>query len=377
MIEKFDKPILVTESSLPDFENYVERIRGIWDTKWLTNQGPLHNQLETELADYLKVNNITLYCNGHMALDSAIKAVCGNGGGKEVITTPFTFVSTVHAIYMNGLTPVFCDIKIEDYTVDETKIEDLITDKTVAIVATHVYGYPCNVEKISEIAERYNLKVIYDAAHAFGVEIGDTAIGNFGDVSMFSFHATKVFNTIEGGALVYGNGELKQKFNLLKNFGILNSEEIACAGLNAKMNEFQAAMGLENLKNTDRNIKNRSDANDIYRTELSNIPGIVLAQLRDGVKYNFSYMPVLVDEEKFGITRNSLYDKLLEYNVYSRKYFYPLISNIDTYKSLGGELTVANYVSERILCLPMSGALKVADVEKICSVIEEIYKENR
>lgn len=374
MIKKYEKPLLVTVSSLPKYEDYSKHIKCIWETKWLTNQGVLHNELEEKLKQFLRINNATLFCNGHLALDCAIKALNNKQEGGEIITTPFTFVSTVHAISMNGYTPVFCDIKISDYTIDENKIESLITDKTVAIIPTHVYGYPCNVEKIEKIAKKYNLKVIYDAAHAFGVEIDNKPIGNFGDVSMFSFHATKVFNTIEGGMLSYNDGSLKRKFDTLKNFGILSEEEIECIGLNAKMNEFQAAMGIENLKYIEKNIQNRKEATDLYIKKLSQINGIVLTELKDNIKYNYSYMPILVDEERYGITRDELYNKLAEYNVFARKYFYPLISNINVYKGLNAKVETANYVSERILCLPLFGDIKLEDVENVCEIIRSIER---
>ena len=284
MTERFEEPLLVTQASLPDYKNYIERIKTVWETKWITNQGPLHNELERELKEYLGLDNITLFCNGHLALDCAVKYLYHTYGGGEIITTPFTFVSTTHAISMNGFTPVFCDIKSTDYTIDEDKIEQLITDKTVAIVTTHVYGYPCNVSKINEIANKHGLKVIYDAAHAFGEEINGVPIGKFGDISMFSFHATKVFNTIEGGMLSFGDDKLKKVFDNMKNFGIVNAEEIDSFGLNAKMNEFQAAMGIENLKQTDKNIENRKKAVEVYYDRLSELPGMKLSVLNPNVK---------------------------------------------------------------------------------------------
>ena len=362
---------MVTETSIAPYEDYINSIKSIWETKWITNQGPLHNKLEHQLKEFLKVKNVTLFCNGHSSLDCAIKQLSPNNK-YEIITTPFTFVSTTHAISMNGFTPVFCDIKINDYTIDENKIESLITEKTAAIVATHVYGFPCNVEKIDKIAKKHNLKVIYDAAHAFGVEINENPIGNFGDVSMFSFHATKIFNTIEGGMLTYRNDDLKHKFDIIKNFGILNAEEIVSLGLNAKMNEFQAAMGLENLKHVEKNIENRKVATQIYYEKLSKIPGIILSDLKNNIKYNYSYMPILIDENLFDITRDQLYDKLITYNIFPRKYFYPLISNISVYKNLNAHVPIANYVSKRILCLPLYGNIKTDDVKNVCEIIKFI-----
>lgn len=376
MIEKFQEPLLVTQSSLPDYEAYIKNIKRIWETKWLTNQGDFHNNLEKNLVKFLGVKNLTLFTNGHSALDCAVKTLLPTETGGEIITTPFTFVSTTHAIAMNGFKPVFCDIKKSNYTIDETKIENLITPKTVAIIPTHVYGYPCNVQEIEKIAQKYNLKVIYDAAHAFGVKINNTPIGTFGNSSMFSFHATKVFNTIEGGALTYNNDELKQKFNLIKNFGILNEEEIISLGINAKMNEFQAAMGIENLREIEQNINNRKLATQKYNENLADIQGIKLAKTNKGIKYNYAYMPILIDEREFGLSRDQLYNKLKDYNVFSRKYFYPLTSNTEPYKHINADVEVANYVSNRILCLPLFGSLKIEDVKKVCNIIEEIQKCN-
>lgn len=372
MIKKFEKPLLVTEATLPDYASYTKAIKEIWETKWLTNQGPVHNKFESELKEFLNIDNITLFCNGHMALDCAVKSLKESRGGGEIITTPFTFVSTTHALYLNGFTPVFCDIKDTDYTIDEEKIESLITDKTVAIVATHVYGFPCNVKRIEEIAEKHGLYVIYDAAHAFGEKIDGTPIGMFGDISMFSFHATKVFNTIEGGMLSYRDGRLKEKLYLLKNFGIVNAEEVACAGLNAKMNEFQAAMGIENLKQVKNDIENRKKATEVYYKLLSNTDGVILSPHRKDVEYNYSYMPILIDKENFGLTRDELYDRLTEYNIFPRKYFYPLVSNISVYESFGGDLPIANRVADSVLCLPMFGALSAQTVSNVCEIIDHI-----
>lgn len=370
MIERFEKPVLVTKSAMPTLESYTEILKKVWDTHILTNNGPLHELLSERLEEYLKVKNTTLFVNGHLALDIAIRSLGLTG---EVITTPFTFVSTIHAIRMNGLTPVFCDIKMSDYTIDEKKIESLITEKTCAIVPVHVYGHPCNVEAIQKLAEKYNLKVIYDAAHAFGVEIDGKGISQFGDMSMFSFHATKVFNTIEGGAVVYQNDNYKKTLNLLKNFGITGPEDIDAIGLNAKMNEFQAAMGLANLETIDEKIANRKQAYEIYRSAFSHIPGLRLVELPSNVKYNYAYLPVLVDETNFGKTRDQLFTMLQKYNVYARKYFYPLITNTKAYAEVIADVPVAQYVSDRILCLPMFGDITVAETSQICDIIQEIY----
>ena len=251
---KFEQPIMVTKSFLPPIDEYKKEIEKIWETNWITNQGPLHNKFNLQINNYLKVKNSTLFVNGHLALDTAIKSL---ELGGEVITTPFTFASTAHAIKMNGLKPVFCDINMKNYTLDVDKIESLVNEKTSAIVPVHVFGNPCDIEKIDNIANKYRLKVIYDAAHTFGVEVGGVGIGNFGDVSMFSFHATKVFNSIEGGVLTYSNEEYSKKFDLYKNFGISGPETVEVVGLNAKMNEFQAAMGIVNLRYVDEEISNR------------------------------------------------------------------------------------------------------------------------
>lgn len=371
MINKFDSPLYVTKSTLPLIEEYIEIIRSIWENNLLTNNGPLHSKLEDALKDYLKINNITLFTNGHLALECAIKALNLDG---EVITTPFTFVSTAHAISTNHLVPVFCDIKMSDYTIDETKIEELITEKTSAIIPVHVYGYPCNVEAIQKIADKYDLSVIYDAAHAFGVEINGIPVTEYGDLSMYSFHATKVFNTIEGGALAYSNSQYKHTLDLLKNFGIASQEDVSLIGINAKMNEFQAAMGLANLKTIDEKIQNRKIAYENYKKHLSAIPGLRMVNLLSNIKYNYSYMPILVDESAFKKTRDELYDALIEYNIFSRKYFYPLISNTEPYLKYKVKLPVAEYVSERILCLPLFGDITSAEVKHVCDVIVEIYQ---
>ena len=364
------KNILVTQSSMPSLEEYVDEIKDIWDTKWLTNNGEKHELLGKKLCDYLKIDNTTLFCNGHMALYSVIKAMKLEG---EVITTPFTFASTTHAIVQNGLTPVFCDINPNDYTIDVNKIEGLITDKTCAIIPVHVYGNPCDVEKINEIAKKHNLKVIYDAAHAFGVEINGVGISNFGDASIFSFHATKVFNTIEGGAVVYKNKKLKEELDLLKNFGIKDAETVCEVGMNAKMNEFSAAMGLCNLRHIDDEIKKRKEVFKRYINNLSDINGIILPECKDNVKYNYAYMPVQFNEKITNIDRNEIYDRLAKENIFARKYFYPIINEFDCYKDQfdSNDTPVAKQVSERILTLPLYANLELSEVDGICDIIKK------
>jgi dTDP-4-amino-4,6-dideoxygalactose transaminase len=329
MNDKFDKIINVTKSALPPYEEYCELIKDIWNSAWITNMGPLHQAFETRLKEFLMVKNATLFVNGHLALDAALKL---NNLKGEVITTPFTFASTVHAITLNGLTPVFCDIKRTDYTIDEDKIEDLITENTSAILPVHVYGNPCNVYKIEEIAGKYGLKVIYDAAHVFGVKINGEPIGNFGDISMFSMHATKVFHSIEGGVLTYKNDGISARLNNIKNFGIKNAESVVEVGFNAKMNEFQAAMGILNLKYIEKNNEKRRLLTERYRLRLMNIAGIKLQEVQQNITCNYSYFPVLVDKKQFGLDRNELHEKLLCYNIATRKYFYPLASDYECYK---------------------------------------------
>lgn len=360
------KPIQVTKSSMPKIEEYIEEIRDLWDSHWLTNMGIKHKQLETELLKYLKVPNITLFTNGHLALEAVIEAFNLTG---EVITTPFTFASTTHAIVRNGLEPVFCDIKPEDYTIDANKIEKLITEKTSAIVPVHVYGNVCEVERIQKIAEKYNLKVIYDAAHAFGVNVNGRGIGSFGDASMFSFHATKVFNTIEGGAVTYKDNTIGQILDGLKNFGITGMDIVDYVGGNAKINEFQAAMGLCNLRHVDGEIEKRKSIVERYYERLSGIKGIKLSKPQQGVKNNYSYFPVVF--EGFRLNRNEISDVLARENIYSRKYFYPLTSSFQCYKNRFSieDTPNAKYISERVLTLPLYSDLSLKDVDRICDII--------
>lgn len=374
----FKEPIQVTKAFLPPFKEYIEKIQSMWSTNWITNNGCLHNELENKIANYLGVNNATLFTNGHLSLDIAIKALNIKG---EVITTPFTFPSTTHAIVLNNLKPVFCDINKEDFTIDVDKIEELITDKTSAIIPVHVFGYPCDVEKIEKIAKDHNLKVIYDAAHVFGVEIGGIGIGNFGDISMFSLHATKVYNSIEGGILAYNNSDLEERLRSLKNFGYISNDEVEVVGLNAKMNEFQAAMGLCNLKYVDEQIKNRKEVARIYREQLEEVEGVYYLNDKEGIKHNYSYFPILVDEGCTGITRDELHESLKEYNIYTRKYFYPMIPELECYKGKynSNNLNVAKYVSDRVLTLPIYGQLNLQDAYNIANNIKEIIlsKKNK
>jgi dTDP-4-amino-4,6-dideoxygalactose transaminase len=362
-----NKLIQVTQSSMPDVNEYIDEIRDLWDSRWLTNMGGKHIALESQLRIYLKVPNITLFTNGHLALECAIAALGLTG---EVITTPFTFASTTHAIVRNGLTPVFCDINSTDYTIDVNKIESLITDKTSAILPVHVYGNACDVEVIENIAKKYNLKVIYDAAHTFGVTINGRGIGTFGEASMFSFHATKVFNTIEGGAVTYNDSSTKKILNDLKNFGITGPESVEYIGGNAKMNEFQAAMGICNLRHVDSEIAKRKVVVERYIMNLKGIVGIKLLEEQKGVKSNYAYFPVVFDE--YRKNRDEILDALKGHNIIARKYFYPLTNGFDCYNGkYNVESTpVAKYISERVLTLPLYADLDLDDVDRICEIIK-------
>ena len=370
-----NEKIFVTQSSIPPLEEYVEEIKSIWDTHILTNMGTKHKELEKQLKDYLQVSNISLMVNGHMALELAIQAMNLTG---EVITTPFTFASTTHAIVRNGLIPVFCDINPKTYTIDVDKIEELITEKTSAIIPVHVYGNICDVERINAIAKKYGLKVIYDAAHAFGETYDNLGIGNYGDASIFSFHATKVFNTIEGGAVCFDNEEYGLDLYRLKNFGIRNPEKVDFVGSNAKMNEFQAAMGLCNLRYIDAEIAKRKEIYEYYLECLRDISGIQLVEKDERVKYNYAYFPVVFHEEIFGATRNEVFEALAEENIFSRKYFYPLTNTYDCYQGMfNSEMTpIALYVSKRVLTLPMYADLKLETVDKITDIIQRVRKNN-
>ena len=360
--------ILVTQSSMPPFEEYVEMIKPLWESHWLTNMGTYHQKLEQELAEYLKVSEISLTVNGHMALELAIQSL-GLPRGGEVITTPYTFISTTHAIIRNGLVPVFCDIK-DDYTIDEDKIESLITEKTVAIVPVHVYGNVCNISRIEEIADKYDLKVVYDAAHAFGEEIDGKGIGSFGDLSVFSFHATKVYNTIEGGCVCCKRKEQYDKLYNLKNFGIRSEELVVAVGANAKLNEFQAAMGLCNLRYIDEYVAKRKQVVECYHQMLGNTENIRLNSYRENVKSNYAYMPVLLEDEK---TRNRVYEKLKEDGIYTRKYFYPITADEACFRNKykNDMLKKARDFSQRILVLPLYAELSLDKVEMITERIKE------
>jgi dTDP-4-amino-4,6-dideoxygalactose transaminase len=362
-------PIPVVRPSMPTLQEFVEEIKDIWDNHILTNMGQKHLLLEKELLQYLKVDNITLFVNGHLALEAAIKALQLTG---EVITTNFTFISTTHAIVRNGLKPVFCDINPEDYTIDTDKIEDLITENTSAILPVHVYGNVCKIDEIDRIAKKHGLKVIYDAAHAFGVTINGVGVANYGDASMFSFHATKVFNTIEGGAVVCHHIEQQRELNYIKNFGIYDEETALSVGGNAKMNEFQAAMGLCNLRHIEEELQKREAVVERYRSNLEAIKGIKLMKPQQGVRSNYAYFPILIDGHR--LTRDQMYHKLKEKNILARKYFYPLTSSFTCYKDRFPFVNtpVSEYVADRILTLPLYADLAMEDVDQICKIIKQV-----
>lgn len=362
--------ILVTRSSMPSYEEYCREIKELWDSHWLTNMGVKHKELQNDLEEFFTVPHVTLYTNGHLALENAIAALNLPKGG-EVITTPFTFASTTHAIVRNGLVPVFCDIRESDYTIDTSKIEALITNQTVAIVPVHVYGNLCEVDEIDRIAKKYGLKVIYDAAHAFGIKYNGVSSACFGDASMFSFHATKVFNTIEGGCVCFKNDSWVQLLNDQKNFGIHGPEEVAYIGGNAKMNEFQAAMGICNLRHFKEEIAKRKVVVERYRERLSGTEGIKLSSIQKNVESNYAYFPVVFDGYKY--TRNEIFEKLAEQGIGARKYFYPLTNSFECYRNYptaGTEKTpIAQHMALRVLTLPLYADLKIEDVDRICDVI--------
>lgn len=363
-------PINVTRSSMPPMDEYINEIKDLWDSHWLTNMGVKHKKLQQALEAYLGAKHVILYTNGHLALENIIAAM-GLPRGGEVITTPFTFASTTHAIVRNGLTPVFCDVEAENYTLDVSKIEPLITERTVAIVPVHVYGNLCDVEGIRRIADRYGLRVIYDAAHAFGVTKDGVSAAAFGDASMFSFHATKVFNTIEGGAACFSRDDLVQVLNDMKNFGIRGPEECAYVGGNAKMNEFQAAMGICNLRHLEEEIAKRKAVTERYMDRLSGVPGLRLRKEQTGVRSNYAYFPVVFDGYKY--TRNEVFERLGAQGICARKYFYPLTNCFSCYRyfpTAGGEKTpVALHVAERVLTLPLYADLAMEDVDRICDIV--------
>ncbi len=366
MIKTHDAPIMVTRSFLPPLEEYVEMLRPIWNSAWLTNMGDYHEELKQQLKTYMKAENLELFVNGHMALELLLQAMELEG---EVITTPFTFASTTHAIVRNGLTPVFCDINDKDYTIDAEQIESLITERTCAILPVHVYGNLCDVDRIDDIAKKHNLKVIYDAAHAFGETLDGVGAGSFGDASMFSFHATKVFHSIEGGAVTYRDPALTDRLYQLKNFGITGYESVEYVGANGKMNEFQAAMGLCNLRYMEQVIEKRKKLTERYRERLSGVPGIRLCEENLRVGYNYAYMPVVFDG--YGADRDQIFDALKERNIFARKYFYPCVNSYQCYRDQFdiNATPVAERIASQVLTLPLYADLEMSVVDEVCDVI--------
>lgn len=358
-------PIPVTRSSMPDFDDFIEEIAPLWQSRWLTNRGEKVRRLEAELNTFLGVSHSALTTNGHMALETLLEGLDLTG---EVITTPFTFASTTHAIVRNGLTPVFADIKPDDYTIDPASIEALITPRTSAIVPVHIYGTLCDVDAIQDIADRHGLAVIYDAAHAFGVERDGVGAATFGDASMFSFHATKVFNTIEGGLAVVKDSSLLAKVKHLQNFGITGRDEVGYVGGNAKMNEFSAAMGLCNLRTLHGEIQRRQEVDAAYRERLTDVPGLHLLEPVEGVASNYAYFPITVDPNEFGATRDHVHDGLAIRGVYTRKYFYPLVTDFAAYADEydSQQTPIAKRAADEVLTLPMYADLNISSVNRIC-----------
>ena len=361
--------ITVTSPSLPDLKDFTKSLEQIWDNKWLTNAGPFHQELENKLATYLGVPYISLFSNGTLGLITAIQALQLEG---EIITTPYSFVATAHSIWWNKLKPVFVDTDPVYGNLCPEKIEAAITPNTTAIMPVHVYGHPCELEKIKLIAEKYNLKIIYDAAHAFGVKYNGESILNWGDLSVLSFHATKVFNTIEGGAIVSHTAEMKKHIDYLKNFGFEDETTVMEIGINAKMNEIQAAFGLLQLEKINENINKRKEIYNHYHQELSKIKGIGLISPKENVTYNYSYYPILVDEKEYGMTRDELYFYLQKNNIFARRYFYPLITAFEPYKNhFTKHFDHASKIADKVICLPMYADLTESDVKHIINIIKQ------
>ena len=373
MAESF---IQVTRSSMPPMDEYVAEIADLWDSHWLTNMGAKHMELEAKLKEFFGVEGVALLTNGHAAIEVVIEAMgLGADGRKKVITTPFTFASTTHAIVRKGLHPVFADIRRDNYTLDPELVEALIDEETCAIMPVHVYGTLCDVEAMEALSKKYGIPVIYDAAHAFGVEKNGRSSAAFGDASIFSFHATKVFNTVEGGAIAFHDKALYDLINQWKNFGIADPEHVRFAGGNAKMNEFCAAMGLCNLRHLAEEIAKRKAVAETYWARFDGVPGIEALQSEQGVNHNYAYLPVMFKEE-FGATRDEVYDELARHGFGSRKYFYPLTNDFDCYRGRfdASATPVAHYVASRVLTLPMYADLSLEDVHAMCDVILSLAK---
>lgn len=371
MTAKPKKSIFVTQPALPPLEEFTELLRQIWDSKIITNNGPFHQQFEKALADYLGIKYISAFSNGTLALVTALQALRITG---EVITTPFSFVATTHSLWWNNIKPVFADIEPDYFNLDPEKVEAAITPQTTAIMPVHVYGNPCKIERFQQIADTYGLKLIYDAAHAFGVTVNGHSILNYGDLSVLSFHATKAFNTIEGGAIICHDEKTKKHIDFLKNFGIADETTVIAPGINAKMNELQAAYGILQLKYVEEYFSKRKKIVVLYREILKGIEGIKILEDIDGVKNTYSYFPILVDREKYGMTRDELYEKLKSNNIFSRRYFYPLISQFPSYRGLSSahpdNLPVATKVADQIVCLPIYPDLQPSQVYQIVKLIK-------
>lgn len=372
-MQESKKPITVTSPLLPPLEDFVEYLKKIWDNKWITNNGEMHQMLEKELASYLGVDYLSLFTNGTLPLITALQALEIEG---EVITTPYSFVATTHSIWWNKLQPIFVDIEPLTGNIDPSKIEQAITEKTTAIMPVHVYGTPCNIIEIQQIADKYGLKVIYDAAHAFGVKVDGKSVLKAGDISTLSFHATKVFNTIEGGALISHSATMKEKIDHLKNFGFTGETSVVAPGINSKMDEIRAAYGILNLKQIDKAIAERRNVAIKYRNVLQNVKGIRMLSEQDGVLYNYAYFPIFVDADMFGMTRDDLYEKMKRQGVFGRRYFYPLISDFEPYKNAKSankeNLPNAHKMAESVICLPMYAGLTDSDIDRVLKAIVEI-----
>jgi dTDP-4-amino-4,6-dideoxygalactose transaminase len=370
MPKPFEKAIYVTRPFLPPLGDFSKKLQEIWDNAWLTNNGPILQRFQKKLCHYFNTENLCLFNNGTLALQIALQGLQVSG---EVITTPYTFVASTHALYWNKIRPVFVDIEPEHYTLDPARVEEAITPWTSAILAVHVYGFPCRLRELADIARRHKLLLLYDAAHAFGVEVDGRSIGSFGDLTMFSFHATKLFHSIEGGMLMFSDPGQMKIFDYLKNFGFDNETEVVMPGTNAKMNEFQALMGLEVLGHVDSIISRRQKIDELYRTRLKETPGVHVPELPlANVKFNYSYFPVEIDADQFGIDRDQLYNALQGFNIFTRRYFYPLVTDFACYRSLSVKdpLKTARGAAKRILTLPIYDSLELHDVQRICDCIE-------
>lgn len=376
---RFDEPVYVTRPNMPSLEKYNKYLENIWNSAWLTNNGPYHREFEAKLAAFLGVEHLNLFVNGTIALLVALQALRINSG--EVITTPFTFPASTHVLHWNRIQPVFCDIDPKTYNIDPNQIEKHITPDTKAILGVHVYGNPCDVEAIQKIADRHGLHVIYDAAHAFGVKIGDRSILEYGDISAMSFHATKLFTSIEGGALISKTKAEAERIYFLKNFGIADEEIVIGPGINGKMNEFQAAFGLLELELVEQEILNRKALTQLYRSLLADVPGITVMEDIPNVTHNYSYFPILVDPQEFGFSRDGLHSILRDCNIVTRKYFYPLCSSYSCYSAYPSSdlknLPCANRAANKVLCLPIYGKLNTENIERITDIIRSIHRLGR